>query len=142
MVSQDRSVYQERHARISSWPGDRTSTKRPNTFAQTCLSSHTFTLQFDGGPYISDGPPKRVSSALALLRTNQPNWNLATQANTSYRNTRQCFASGSTADLQCHVFRAPVILWGAPLGDANIFSRCKGEAGEYPVFVSCVPVKM
>ena len=51
-----------------SWPGDRTSTKRPNTFAQTCLSSHTFTLQFDGGPYISDGTPvlDSVSSELTL----------------------------------------------------------------------------
>ena len=57
MVSQDRSVYQERHARISSWPGNLISNKRPDTFAQTCLSSHAFPLQFDGGPYISDGTP-------------------------------------------------------------------------------------
>jgi hypothetical protein len=35
-----------------SWPGDLISTKKPNTFAQTCLSSHAFPLQFDGGAYI------------------------------------------------------------------------------------------
>jgi len=56
MVSQDRSVYQERHARNSSWPGDLTSNKRPNTFAQTCLSSLAFPLQFNGGPYILTRP--------------------------------------------------------------------------------------
>jgi hypothetical protein len=28
----------DRHARISSWPGELISTQRPNTFAQTCLS--------------------------------------------------------------------------------------------------------
>jgi hypothetical protein len=37
MVYNDRGVYKDRHARISSWPGETFSNQRPNTFAQTCL---------------------------------------------------------------------------------------------------------
>ena len=33
-----RRAYKDRHARISSWPGELISTQRPNTCAQTCLS--------------------------------------------------------------------------------------------------------
>ena len=37
----DRATYKDRHARISSWPGELVSIKRPNTFAQTCLLDQT-----------------------------------------------------------------------------------------------------
>ena len=44
MVSNDRSVYKEGHARNSSWPGELISTQRPHTFAQTCLLVRNFSL--------------------------------------------------------------------------------------------------
>src|ERR1035437_7578016 len=38
--------------RISSWPGERLSTNRPDTLTQTFLHPPTFPLQSGGGPYI------------------------------------------------------------------------------------------
>ena len=41
MVFNDRPTYQDRHARISSWPRETISTQRPNAFAQTRLLDQT-----------------------------------------------------------------------------------------------------
>ena len=41
MVFNDRPTLKDGHARISSWPGELVSTRRPYTFAQTCLPVQT-----------------------------------------------------------------------------------------------------
>jgi len=52
MAYHGRRAYKDRHARISSWPGELLSNRRPNTFCADLSSRPRFPLQSRGGPYI------------------------------------------------------------------------------------------
>src|SRR5271170_7803486 len=64
LVDNNRPVYKDRYARNSSWPGALCPTKRPNTFAQTCLLALSFFLAV-GRRTIHSRPLDRVRRLLA-----------------------------------------------------------------------------